>query len=61
MDKSSDILRYKYSELDIRVAIIKHELRRLYKHTSTYYLLHSNDMFENLEYLVNDINVTSKR
>ncbi len=59
MDKSSDTLRYKYSVLDIRVAIIKHELRRLYKHTATYYLLHSNGMFKN-EYLVNDINVPSK-
>ncbi len=57
MNEYSNALRYKYSVLDMKLAIIKHDLRRLYRQMVTYNLLYHNNILVMLDYLVNSINV----
>jgi len=57
MSKYTNNLRYKYSSLDMRLAIIKHDLRRLYRQVGTYNSLHHTNMLVMLDHLVKSINV----
>jgi hypothetical protein len=57
MNKYTNDLRYKYSSLDMRLAIIKHDLRRLYRQVGTYNSSHHTNMLVMLDHLVKSINV----
>ena len=61
MSKYTNDLRYKYSALDMRLAIIKHDLRRLYRQVlielGTYNSSHHTNMLVMLDHLVKSINV----
>jgi len=57
MNKYSNTLRYKYSVLDMRLAIIKHDLRRLHRQIGTYNSLQHTTILVMLDHLVNNINV----
>jgi hypothetical protein len=57
MSKYTNDLRYKYSALDMRLAIIKHDLRRLYRQVGTYNSSHHINMLIMLDHLVKSINV----
>ncbi len=57
MSRYANDLRYKYSALDMRLAIIKHDLRRLYRQIGTCNSSHYTNMLVMLDHLVKSINV----